>query len=322
MRAPRMTLICISVVLYTLSAAKAVAHPGSGIVVDPQGQVFFADTTLGLLKIDRQGRLTTVHKEGGHWLALDPKGRFSRMEFEKSEHWPRWFKRRTPLGVRPALITDGGSPLVVNRDGNLYYVSNDARMIPGGLQITRLSPDGKLTLVAPNLKETTEKLGGIKGLACGPDGSLYATCPNAVLKIKLDGTFSMLVHPVAVRDCDKDLPADMRESDLPSLRGLDLDSDGTVFVAATSCRCVVKITPDGQVKTVLKAARPWSPTGVAVHGGDLYVLEFTNANGGHDTVWSPRVRKLGRDGKVTVLAMGTPGFPASSHGGHPARTVR
>src|SRR5437867_2346457 len=75
-------------------------HPSSGIVVDQQGHVFIADLTRGLLKIDAQGKSTTIHKEGGHWLALDPGGTFSRVDFEKSKHWPRWFKRRTPTAVR------------------------------------------------------------------------------------------------------------------------------------------------------------------------------------------------------------------------------
>jgi hypothetical protein len=64
----------------------------------------------------------------------------------------------------------------------------------------------------------------------------------------------------------------------------------------------VRIARDGKVEVVLKAKRPWSPTAVAVHGGDVYVLEYTNANGGAAHDWAPRVRKLGRDGKVTTLA--------------------
>ena len=72
--------------------------------------------------------------------------------------------------------------------------------------------------------------------------------------------------------------------------------------AATGCHRVVRIARDGNVEVVLKAERPWSPTGVALHGGDLYVLEYTNANGGPANGWSPRVRKLARDGKVSTLA--------------------
>ena len=45
-------------------------HPSSGLVVNPQGEIFITDLSRGLLKIDAQGQATTVHKEGGQWLAL------------------------------------------------------------------------------------------------------------------------------------------------------------------------------------------------------------------------------------------------------------
>jgi hypothetical protein len=41
-------------------------------------------------------------------------------------------------------------------------------MIPGGLQIGRLSRDGKLGLVAPGIQKRVEELGGLKGLAAVP----------------------------------------------------------------------------------------------------------------------------------------------------------
>src|SRR5262249_58046933 len=75
-------------------------------------------------------------------------------------------------------------------------------------------------------------------------------------------------------------------------------------ITAIRYHCVVKVTPEGKVETVLKAERPWSPTGVAVFGEDVYVLEYTNSLKGRDEGegWQPRVRKLSRDGKVTALA--------------------
>ena len=279
-------------------AFTASGHPGSGIVVDRQGNVFFSDLSRGLLKIDTQGKVTAISKEGGHWLALDTDGSFSKVEFEKSAHWPRWFKRRTLAGVRPALITDGGSPLVVAPDGNLYYVCNDERMIPGGQQIARLTPDGKEALVSPELRRIAEEMGGIKGLATGPNGALYLSYPKAVLKVARDGTFTTLLNSVVAPDCDKHPPS---IQDAPSLRGLAADAREVVYVAATGCRCVLKISPDGKVATVLKAESPWSPCGVALHGEDLYVLEHINANSEAHEDWPPRVRKMTREGTVTTL---------------------
>jgi hypothetical protein len=64
---------------------------------------------------------------------------------------------------------------------------------------------------------------------------------------------------------------------------------------------VIKVSPDGKVETVLKSERSWSPTGVAIHDGEIYTLEYTNANGAAREGWLPRVRKLSRDGKITTL---------------------
>jgi len=285
---------------YVLVSLQSHAHPGSGIVVDSQGNVFVSDINRGLLKFGADGKVSVVLKEAGHWLAVDANRKFTRMEFEKSDHWPRWFKHRTWPDAPLALISDGGSPLVIHRDGNLYYVCNDERMIIGGLQIGRLTPGGKLTLVAPDMKARVDELGGIKGLATGPGDSLYATTPGAVLKVMLDGTFSTVKHPVVAPDCDRYLPPNTPVAYEPFLTGLAVDSRGNIFLAATGCRCVLKLNPDGQISTVLKAETPWAPAGVALRGEDLYVAEWTNAQSdAHD--YRPRVRKVGHDGKVATL---------------------
>jgi len=288
-----------------LIAGRASAHPSSGIVVDGDGNVFVADINTGLWKIGTDAKISHVHSEAGHWLAPDTDGRFARVDFTKSDHWPRWFKRRTPDGATPALLTDGGSPLIVHRDGNLYYASSGAALKPGGHEVIRLAPDGTLSRVAAGLDTTSERLGGIKGLAAGPDGALYVSYPKAVLKITAVGKVTTLADPVVVTDCDNDLPPGTPEGQLPHLRGLAADGRGAVYAAATGCRRVVKISAGGKVETVLTAERPWSPTGVALHGDAIYVLEYPNANGARHADWVPRVRKVGRDGKATTLA----GFP-------------
>src|SRR5207244_6770678 len=94
----------------------------------------------------------------------------------------------------------------------------------------------------------------------------------------------------------------MPESQSPLLRGLAVDARGTVYAAATGCRAVLRVTSNGQMSVVLKAEPPWSPTGIAVHGEQVYVMEYEHPHSAKREEWVPRVRKLARDGKVTTLA--------------------
>jgi len=285
--------------LSPLLASGVYAHPSSGIVVDQKGQVFFQDIVGGVIwKIDAEGSLTKFSDvRGGHWLALDAGGAFSKAA-------PKYFRRITPEGVKPALIhADGGAPLIVSSDGNLYYASGDKDDRPGGLALTRETPEGMRTSFSPALTKALHQIDdGVTGLASGPDDTIYVACWTAVFKVNKDGTVKSVAHPIKVPDCDEDKADHKASSRLPYLRGLAVGADGTVYAAATSCHRLIKITPEGKTETLLKAERPWSPTGVAIHGRDVYVLEYTNANGPATEGWRPRVRKLGGDDKITTLA--------------------
>jgi hypothetical protein len=281
--------------LFTSIAQTVSGHPASGIVVDSHGQVFFI--YKGLCKLDTQGKLSYVQRaQDGHWMCLDPDGSFSRTQ-------PKYFKRISPDGVKPAIIfAGGGSPIAVLPDGNLYYVCGPDDFNPGGLRLARNTPRGELSVFAPVLNQLNQRQDrGITGMAAGNDGNLYLACPNAVFKVKSDGTFSTVADPIHLEDCDVDYPDGNTNNLLPYLRGLAADKQGTVFAAAVGCHAVVKISPEGKVTTALKAERPWSPTGVAEHEGDVYVLEYTHANESPDKGWLPRVRKIARDGTVSTL---------------------
>src|SRR5215469_7774524 len=127
--------------MLTAIADMVSAHPASGIVVDPKGNVLFI--YRGVCKLDRQGQLSYIrHTTDGHWMCLDPEGSFSHTQ-------PKYFQRISPDGVAPALIfAGGGSPIAVLQDGFLYYVASPDVLTPGGLRLARNSPGGEVSAFA------------------------------------------------------------------------------------------------------------------------------------------------------------------------------
>jgi len=288
--------LLFAAILVLCLASTAVAHPSSGIAVTESGEVLFVHTTRGVAKVDSAGKLTYIHTNaGGHWLCLDRQGSFSRTQ-------PKHFLRITADGIRPGIIfADGGAPIAVCQDGNLYYGSGwggGHEHEPGGATVSRLSAQGTVTAFTPQLKEVLARGNvGITGLAAGSDGALYVTSAIGVYKVEMNGNVTTLAERPEVQGCDADPPP----AGLPGFRGLDVTESKTVYAAATGCRAVLKIERPGVVKTVLRAERPWSPTSVAAHKGDLYVLEWTNPNDGPEAGWRPRVRKVDAKGNVSTL---------------------
>ncbi len=276
------------------NAALIEAHPSSGLVVTEKGDVYFVHSGVGVARIETNGSLTYVKRSrGGHWLCLDREGWFARTQ-------PKFFERITADGAKPAILfADGGAPIAVGRDGQLYYASNwegGDKHPPGGLTVSRQTAEGKLSVLSMELAGMLRKLNeGVTGLAAASDEAIYVASPSRIWRVRLTGGVEHFSGLVA--DCDEDLPPNWRA---PGFRGLCVTPGGKVYAAATGCRAVIAFT-NNAFQTVLKSERPWSPTDVAWHDGDLFVLEWTNPNGGVTDGWRPRVRKLARDGMITTL---------------------
>jgi len=281
----------LSLILWLLFGIAAIAHPGSGIVIDKQGNVYFTDTGKGIWKIDKKHKLTYIPASKFHWMTLDTIGYFA----ESPKSFGEYFERVPLQSNTSTLIMCSDFPVVVGKDGNIYYA--DTR--PGSAKIMRRTPAGKETIVTSN-----KIFQFISGIAAGPDGSIYISeasnaNANTIRKITMNGTISIIATYVGKNS--KDLPLET----VPSYcRGLAVDSAGTVYVAATGSRTILKITPQGKITTIVQTTGPWTPTGVAVFHGEIYVLEWHDVISEKQEVrsaWIPRVRRIGQDGKLTTL---------------------
>lgn len=290
----RACLIATALVLAATSST--FAHPGSGIAVDSQGNVYFVDTGQGVWKINAKGELVLIHTRAYHWMALDVKGHFAASRALGDVDGTS-FERATPNGSTPTLLISSDFPIAVGRDGGLYYVPFNRTT---KRELVRRMPDGRRSAIATLPIDTSpEPMMWINGITPGPDGSFYITDNDAVRKVDAAGSVSTVHANLALSDCTDTLPDAPK---LPYLRGLAVARDGTIYAAANGCRTVISIPPKGAIRTLFKSERPWSPTGVALFGDDVYVLEYLHTPGDDRRAWIPRVRKMTRDGKANIVA--------------------
>jgi hypothetical protein len=296
-----MRLLCI-LCLSSLSTSFVSAHPGSGIVVDGDGNVSFTDTGRGVWQIARDGDAKLISDIAMHWMALDGQGAFA----DAPNQFGEWFGRVTPRGQKPTLLWCSDFPFTIGTDGNIYY----AKM--HGLTIMRRTPAGKEAAITKpeDFAFDDEHAVGVNGLACGPDGTLHlvmlddlhqseASADHWLWTVSPDGD----VRLIAKNFIPERIPPDERHHEaIPEYcRGLAVDDANNVYVAATGSRCVLKISPNGDVAVVMRCDKPWSPTGVAVADGAAYVLEYDDETPTEGRNWPPRVRKLSPEGGLSTL---------------------
>jgi hypothetical protein len=80
----RSSLVLLVTAVSSLAAFTASGHPSSGIVVDQKGNVFFSNMSHGVLKIDPQGKVTTV---GGFFTSAEIAWMRVRTMPPNKNHW-------------------------------------------------------------------------------------------------------------------------------------------------------------------------------------------------------------------------------------------
>lgn len=255
-------------------SGSAAAHPGTGIVVDRQGRVYFTDLKrIWRIEPDRRpiAAIRTTHT---HALAWDSGSQ---------------------------LVCESDGLLAIDRNGNRYVdeLNNHQRDIS---RIWRISPRGDRSLFAggpwgrTDARGTAARLGSVGGLAVGPDGFVYFTDGNAVRKISPEGEVTTIIAGGTDFEADA---AYARYGGLANhLMGLAVDAWGNIYVANYGNRRLLKITFDRRTQTVGQSEPPWSPTGVTVSGRDVLSLEYDTTS-----LQRVRVRKISPDGTMTTLAL-------------------
>ena len=290
------------------AAAPATAHPGTGIVIDARGRVAFTNLK-SVWRWEPGGRLSEivpgVHT---HALRLETDGTLVGEDLHYDAARNRFVTavwRYSPEGLLARGPSTDESPFefsdAVASDGSIYFsrVDNNRRDVS---EIYRRKPGGVRELVAGGAYGYADGLGPaarfgpVGALAVAPDGSLLVTDAPGVRRIAPDGRVSTLARGTAL--LKDSLASRLMGERFGYLMGLAVDSAGNVLVANYGNGRVVKVTPSGDVSPVLVSEGIWTPAGVALHNGTLYVLEWAKV-----LPLGVRVRKQSSMGEVTTLAV-------------------
>ena len=233
--------------------------------------------------------------------------------------------KMTPSGefsyiLAPTHVLPKAMKIWKDRAGNRYYVGQ--RDNSGGeIFVLKRAPDGIVTTIAGNRRAGDAYrqtiLYSIGGMAIGADDALFFTANNNIQKVTVDGRLTMVASALAIKNA---AGTPVPEGEGIRLFGIAVDKKDSVFVADHGSRHVLKIEAGPRqigksgeklkeqtgrsviqpgISTVMRTEEPWSPTGVASKDDNIYVLESGFAP---PTSYATRVRKLGPDGRITVLA--------------------
>src|SRR3989442_679696 len=192
-----------------------------------------------------------------------------------------------------------------DREGNMFLMDQNNHLKQQTLLLRR-TPDGNVTTFAGSAyghadgKGTQARFGSVGGMAFGADGSLYLTDGTAVRRVTTDGSVTTIAGDLNFKTRE-DKPS-LFGGAYGSLAGLTVDANGDVYVADAGNRRLLKVNRDGKVEVALRTDPPYFPSGVfATPANDLYVLEVGFTLPG---TWSgPRVRKITREGKNSIIAL-------------------
>lgn len=282
----RMCSPLILVGLIALWMEPVFPHPGVGIVLDQQGNVFYTDLAQVWRIAPDGSRSIAVPNVHTHELCLDREGNLYGehlwYEGEASDRWGHYVWRRRPdgvveklLGPREGFLTDYS--FVRDGAGVMYWVDRARN------EIRARRPDGAVTT------RTRHPFRQVGWMTATPEGTLYLTDAGDLLRVDVEGRVTVAAGSLHERSLTQPHVGERH-----NLMGLWVDSVENVYVAVWGGRVVKRVAPDGTVAVVARSTLGWGPTGGLVGPeGELWILETSVTN-------SVRVRRIGADGRVRI----------------------
>lgn len=286
-----MKIAAIAFVLFfgLINTSTLNAHPGTGIVMDSQGNVFYTDL-VHVWKISTDGELSiAVEDVHTHELYLDSDdnlyGEHVWYNGEARDTWSYYVWCLSSSGefeqtVPPTEEFPINNTLVRDLDGSMFYAEKAA--------------DHELLKKETNSGQVTthskHQFRDIRWIHFSEnDGNLYVIDYLGLKKVVPDGSVTVLLENL--RESGR---AFASVGDHHYLMGAWTDERKQVYVAVYGAKKVTKINTSGSSETVYESPRFWSPCGgLIAPDGSMWIMEFSSSN-------KTRVKKIETNGAETI----------------------
>lgn len=243
------------------------AHPGVGIVMDQQGNIYFTDLKQ-VWKRSADGRLTVaVPDVHTHELALDKEGNLYGEHLwyngERTDTWGHYVWCLKPDG-QLVKIKEPQEGFLENygfmRDstGNMYWIERFTRS-----RFRMKTANGEISTIAEG------KFSNIRWSYCTPGGTLYFIDLHKLYRLKRDGRFTLLAENL------DDGRLSFGFSRQHNVYGIWADSNENIYVAVMPAKKVKRIDQNGKTEVIAYSMGQWSPTcGLFDKEGNMWLLEY------------------------------------------------
>jgi hypothetical protein len=303
-------LISALTILFSLISFHQIAkaHPWGGLVVNEDGNIYFTFTCpivddhhyACVWKLDTEGNLTQVLKSqnspsdiilarslnnqiyAAERSGQSPNYRNILWRLDAQVEPPNFDRVNSSdnFHIQTYSVADSAT-LYFARDRNLYKIKNQSTVIE---------------------IETGHSFRRIDLLSFDNDGNLYLVADNNLYK-QIDNEFELIAQSLR-----KENPPNIPFRGANILFDMCVDENGSVYLAYYGNREILKVERSGEISSIVTAEGPWSPSGIDIYNGELYILESTIGDGAWWKFWQrnddlliPRVRKVDVDGKVSTL---------------------
>jgi uncharacterized protein (TIGR03437 family) len=287
-----------------VNAALAQLNAPSSVAVDATGNIYIADTGNNRVRrIGTQGTIVTIAGAGAGGFGGDG-------------------------GAATSALLSGPQGVVVDAAGNVYIADT------GNHRVRKVSPQGVITTVAganpaggDNGPATSARFFQPSGVALDASGNLYIsdTLNNRVRRVSKTGVI-VTIAGVGSAGYSGDSGAAI-QSQLNNPQGLAFDGAGNLYVADTGNNVIRRITPGGQIATVVgtgdlgnggdfgpaASAQLFNPNAVAFdRAGNMYIADSANN----------RIRIVDASGTIRNLAGDPAGQPGYAGDNGPPQSAR